>query len=50
MSLFRTTPLIALIAVLSLTACETIKGAGRDMQGAGMAVTDTADAAQDDMK
>ncbi len=33
------TPLIALLAVLALTACETVKGAGRDLTGAGQAVT-----------
>jgi predicted small secreted protein len=50
MSLRRTTPLIALMAVLSLTACETLKGAGRDVQTAGQAVTATASEAQSDMQ
>lgn len=39
MSLSRTTPLIALIALLGLTACETFKGVGRDVEDAGQAVT-----------
>ena len=32
--------LLSLIAVLTLTACETIEGAGRDLEGAGEAITD----------
>jgi predicted small secreted protein len=39
MSLRRTTPLIALLAIMALTACETVKGVGRDVQDAGQAVT-----------
>jgi predicted small secreted protein len=35
----RPTILIPLIAVLTLAACETVKGAGRDIQGAGAVVT-----------
>ena len=49
MSLRRTTPLIALLAVLALTACETFKGVGRDVQGAGAVVTNSADDVQDGM-
>ena len=49
MSLRRTTPLIALLAILALTACETLKGVGQDVQGVGQAVTQTADQAQDGM-
>jgi len=39
MSLRRTTPLIALLAVFALSACETFKGVGRDVEDAGQAVT-----------
>jgi len=49
MSLRRTTPLIALLAVLALTACETVKGVGRDVQGAGKAVTTGAAEVQADL-
>lgn len=49
MSLRRTTPVIALLAILALSACETMKGAGRDLQGAGQTVTQSADQAQDQM-
>ncbi|HWL56937.1 MAG TPA: entericidin A/B family lipoprotein [Paracoccus sp. (in: a-proteobacteria)] len=34
--LMKLTPVLALIA---LAACETVQGAGRDMQAAGQAVT-----------
>ena len=33
-------------ALLTLTACETAKGAGRDLQKAGDAITETADKVQ----
>ncbi|MES2143141.1 MAG: entericidin A/B family lipoprotein [Pseudomonadota bacterium] len=33
---------LPLIALMTLTACETIKGAGRDLEGAGEAITDQA--------
>ena len=42
MPLHRTTPLIAIIALMTLTACETVKGAGRDIRGAGQTVTSEA--------
>jgi|GEM_PF-1269015 len=35
----RSTPLIALLAVPALTACETVTGIGRDVKDAGQAVT-----------
>lgn len=38
MSLRRTAPLIAVLALLGLTACETFKGVGRDVEDAGQAV------------
>lgn len=34
------------LALLALTACETAKGAGRDIQKAGGAISDTADDVQ----
>ena len=49
MSLRRTTPLIALIALFGLTACETFKGVGRDVQGAGQAVSTGASEVQSEM-
>lgn len=41
-------PLLAIAAFLffGLSACETIEGAGRDIENAGEAVTDTAQEAQ----
>ncbi len=42
-------PVLAITAVLGLSACETVKGAGRDMQAAGHAVTSEAAEAQADM-
>ena len=41
--------LLPLIALLAVTACETVKGAGRDMQSAGATVTDTAQDAKSGM-
>lgn len=49
MSLSRTTPLIALIALLGLTACETFKGVGRDVEDAGQAVQSGAAEVQADL-
>jgi entericidin B len=37
-----TRPLILCLALFALSACETAKGAGRDLQKAGDAITDTA--------
>ena len=37
---------LATISLFALVACETIEGAGRDLQAAGEAVTDTAQEAQ----
>lgn len=41
--------LVSLIAVTGLAACETVKGAGRDMQTAGAAITGEAQRAQSGM-
>ncbi|MFN3973126.1 MAG: entericidin EcnAB [Gemmobacter sp.] len=49
MTLRRLTPLLGILAVLSLTACETVKGAGRDVQGAGRVVTSEAAKTQRNM-
>lgn len=35
--------LLVTVAILGLSACETIEGAGRDMQDAGEAIEDEAD-------
>ena len=45
----RSYALLPLLALLAVTACETVKGAGRDMQTAGAAVTDTAQDAKSGM-
>ncbi|MEZ5779786.1 MAG: entericidin A/B family lipoprotein [Paracoccaceae bacterium] len=37
---------LSLIGLMGLAACETIEGAGRDIESAGEAVTDTAQDAQ----
>jgi len=39
--------LLALCTAASLTACNTVAGAGKDMQGAGEAVHDTAQDCKD---
>jgi predicted small secreted protein len=38
--------LLPLLAVMALSACETVKGAGRDMQTAGAVVTSEAQQAK----
>ena len=43
------TPLIALLAVLSVSACETDKGLGRDVQSGGQAVTSGAAQVQNEL-
>lgn len=40
---------IPLLAIFALSACETVKGAGRDMQAAGTAVTSEAAETQSEM-
>lgn len=35
--------LLVTVAILGLSACETIEGAGRDIQNAGEAIEDEAD-------
>lgn len=42
-------PVIALL-VVGLSACNTIKGAGRDVSATGKAVSDAAATTQQDMK
>lgn len=37
---------LALLVAGALAACETVEGAGRDIQSAGEAVTDTSQEAQ----
>lgn len=41
--------LILMLALGALAACETVKGAGRDLQTAGAAVTREAGKAQGEM-
>lgn len=40
------TKTIALLALLGLVACETVEGAGRDLQTAGEAIQDEAQETQ----
>ncbi|MCG7622942.1 MULTISPECIES: entericidin A/B family lipoprotein [unclassified Epibacterium] len=40
-------PLLFGLLILSLAACETTKGAGRDLQKAGQAISNTARNVQD---
>ncbi len=42
-------PAILLTALLALAACETVEGAGQDLQSAGSAVSHEARKAQSDM-
>lgn len=39
----------ALMAVTGLSACNTVRGAGEDLQGAGNAVSSSASEVQQDM-
>lgn len=41
--------MLIIMGLLALSACETIEGAGRDMQTAGQAVSQEARRAQADM-
>jgi predicted small secreted protein len=40
---------LALLALLGLVACETIQGAGRDLETAGEVIQDEAQEVQSDM-
>lgn len=40
---------LPLLALIALAACETVKGAGRDLQSAGAAITTEADQVQSGM-
>ena len=40
---------LVLTAVLGLAACETVQGAGKDIQKAGTAITSSAKKVQSDM-
>lgn len=46
-SKFAILSIISLISVGVLAACDTIEGAGQDIQGAGQAISETADEAED---
>ena len=39
--------LLSLIALAAVTACETVKGAGQDIENAGEAVSEAADDAEE---
>lgn len=49
MTLRRFATLIPLLAVLATAACETVKGAGRDIQRGGAVVTQGAAEVQQDL-
>jgi entericidin B len=40
------TRLIVLLALLGVTACETVKGAGQDLENAGEAISEEANEVQ----
>lgn len=42
----RTLTLLPLLALLATAACETVEGAGRDLQSAGEVITDEAQETQ----
>jgi predicted small secreted protein len=44
-----TRTLVALIALFALAACDTVAGAGKDIQKAGVAITDQAKQTQTGM-
>ncbi|WP_413870450.1 entericidin A/B family lipoprotein [Albidovulum sp.] len=41
--------ILPFLALLALTACETVKGAGRDLQSAGAAISSEASESQSSM-
>jgi predicted small secreted protein len=43
------TPIIALVALLAVAACETIEGAGQDIENTGDAISDGAQDVQAEM-
>jgi entericidin B len=43
------TKAIALLALFGLVACETVQGAGRDLESAGEVIQDEAQETQSDM-
>lgn len=46
----RTYPILAILSLFALAACETVQGAGRDIQSAGAAVSDTAEETQENLQ
>lgn len=43
------TTVFILLAAFTLTACETIKGAGRDVEAGGEAITEAAEDVQENL-
>ncbi len=43
----RLGPVFGLMAIMALAACNTVAGAGKDIEAGGEAITDTADDAKD---
>ncbi len=46
---FRIAPLAALLAILGLTACNTVDGAGQDIEAAGDGISNAANEVQSDL-
>ncbi len=40
-------PLLSLLALVALSACETVEGAGEDIEKAGQAISNTAEEADE---
>ena len=40
-------PLLSLLALVALSACETVEGAGEDIEKAGQAISNTAEDADE---
>lgn len=43
----RLGPLLGILGILALTACNTVAGAGKDIEAGGEAVTDAAEDTKD---
>lgn len=41
--------ILPLLALFALSACETVKGAGRDIESAGEAISSSAQSVQSDL-
>jgi len=46
---FRIAPLAAMLAILGLAACNTVDGAGQDIEAAGDGISDAANEVEQDL-